>query len=90
VGVVGELHEAFALELGVRLLDRGRRSAGGHRGLLRAASGESEALDAVADEPYPEFVEVEFDDEAMAEAYAEIAMEEDIDLSPDEDDHIGG
>jgi hypothetical protein len=59
-------------------------------GFLEQLVGESEALDAVADEPYPEFVEVEFDDEAMAEAYAEMAMEEDIDLSPDEDDHIGG
>lgn len=54
-------------------------------GFLEQLVGESEALDAVADEPYPEFVEVEFDDEAMAEAYAEMATEDEIEWSPEED-----
>jgi hypothetical protein len=61
----------------------------GTESFLEQLVGESEALDAVADEPYPEFVEVEFDDEAMAEAYAEMVTEEHVDLSPEEDDYIG-
>jgi hypothetical protein len=52
---------------------------------LEQLVGESEALDAVPDEPYPEFVEVEFDDEAMAEAYAEMAADEATEWSPEED-----
>jgi hypothetical protein len=62
----------------------------GTEGFLEQLVGESEALDAVADEPYPEFVEVEFDDEAMADAYAEMVVEEELDRSSQEDDHREG
>jgi hypothetical protein len=71
VGVIGRLGQVVAAQLGIRLLD-GRSGTGrGSGAILVKRMASSEALDPDSDHFAPEVVPVEYDDDAMSEAWQE-------------------